>query len=72
MVWKKASEQLPEQSVEVIIVTDCGYVTNTSYSDRHKLFNTHDRDSEEEAHKYAIPALYWAYPADILPEGCNV
>ena len=67
MVWKKASEQLPKQSCKVIVYTGFS-VTDVSYSNRQKLFNAHDYDNGE----YAIPAIYWAYPSDILPEGCNV
>lgn len=68
MVWKKASEQLPKQSGEVVVVTTHKRVTTLSYSDRHKKFNVHDSNNG----KHAIQVLYWAYPEDILPEGFYV
>ncbi len=69
MVWKKASEQLPKQSGEVVVVTTHKRVTTLSYSDRHKKFNAHDSNNGENAISNVV---YWAYPSDILPEGCNV
>ncbi len=68
MVWKKASEQLPKQSCKVVVYTG-SWITDTWYSDRLKLFNAFDSD---KSGKHAIQALYWAYPEDILPEGCHV
>lgn len=69
MVWKKASEQLPWKSGDVVVVTTHKTVTTVSYSDRHKKFNAHDSNNGKNAISNVV---YWAYPEDILPEGFRV
>ena len=51
--WHKADE-LPNKSMEVVVVCEGGYVANVGYSDKHKAFNTHDEATPEQAKKTAL------------------
>lgn len=66
--WHKASEELPEHSCSVVIITGAGYIVNVCYSSKHKSFNASDGDSKHWALKTAFPVEYWAYYEEFVAQ----
>ena len=51
--WHRADE-LPEKSMEVVVVCDGGHVANVGYSSKYKAFNTHDTAKPQDAARTAL------------------
>lgn len=63
--WKKASEQLPKQSCDVVVITTSGWVATVGYSDRYKKFNAHDYSNNNAFEEGDV--VYWEYAEEVLP-----
>lgn len=63
--WKKASEQLPKQSCDVVVITIHGSVSTLAYSDRYEQFNAHDDFNDYAFEEGTV--VYWEYAEEVLP-----
>lgn len=67
--WKKASEELPKRSCNVVVITASGLVVDVMYSQRHKKFNASDYGDSFEAASYAFEGVvYWEYKENVVPD----
>ena len=69
IIWHKASEELPKQSCRVIIANPNGFIIDTEYSSKFKLFNCSDNASEYGRRRNGIAPYkvsYWAYSEDLF------
>lgn len=66
--WISARERLPEESGMYLVFTYRGNRTVLDYSERHKIFNSFDSFSTEEANEVAIAVTHWM-PLPEPPKG---
>lgn len=55
MIWYDARKVIPAESVDCVIVTETGMVTNAPYSKKHQAFNC----SDDGDNSTAIDVVYW-------------
>lgn len=65
--WIPVTKGLPEESGKYLATGCNGFIHLLGYSSKHKLFNSHDSFSSDDAHKNAISVLAWMP----LPEPYN-
>lgn len=57
--WISVDERLPEESGIYLVVSNLGNRLILDYSARHKLFNSFDSYSTEQAKGFAIAVTHW-------------
>lgn len=66
--WTSVRERLPEESGMYLVFTYRGNRAVLDYSERHKIFNSFDSFSTEEANEVAIAVTHWM-PLPEPPKG---
>lgn len=65
--WISVHDMLPAKSGEYFTYGSNSGVCPLSYSARHKLWNAHDRNTPDDALKYAIKGITHWYPRPVPP-----
>lgn len=68
MKFYDASKELPKRSCDCIVIAKNGYISNLSYSSKHKKFNVYDWNTPEEAEQHLIEVVCWKPEQEFLQE----